>query len=60
MEKTYNVEDIFQDDPDNPENVIMTIPDEIMEKMGWTAGDTLSFDIQDGVVSIVKVENTIE
>jgi len=30
----YKVEDIFEDDPDNPENVLMNIPPEIAEKMG--------------------------
>ena len=38
----YKVEDIFEDDPDNPDNVLMKIPDEIAERMGWQPGDTLS------------------
>ena len=30
----YKVEDIFEDIPDDPKNVNMTIPPEIMEKVG--------------------------
>ena len=32
----YKVEDIFQDVPGDDKKVIMTIPEEIMEKQGWT------------------------
>tara|TARA_B100000212_G_scaffold335789_1_gene308227 strand:+ start:3275 stop:3454 length:180 start_codon:yes stop_codon:yes gene_type:complete len=34
----YKVEDIFQDVPGDDKKVIMTIPEEIMEKQGWTEG----------------------
>ena len=32
---TYKVEDIFEDIEGDPENVNMTIPPEISERMGW-------------------------
>jgi hypothetical protein len=51
----YKVEDIFEDDPDNPDNVLMKIPDEISERMGWQPGDTLKISWEDGVISIMKV-----
>lgn len=53
----YKVEDIFEDDPDNPENVLMKIPDEIAERMGWHPGDTLRITTENGIISITKVEN---
>jgi hypothetical protein len=53
----YKVEDIFEDDPDNPDNVLMKIPDEIAERMGWKPGDTLSINIENKIVSITKVDN---
>ena len=53
----YKVEDIFKDIPDNPENVHMIIPDEIMESQGWKEGDTLSIKIEEGRITITKVDN---
>lgn len=54
----YKVEDIFEDDPDNPDNVLMKIPDEISEKMGWKPGDVLKIEQDEkGNISITKVEN---
>lgn len=52
----YNVDEIFEDDPDNPENVLMKIPDEIAEKMGWKPGDNLKITVENGIMSITKVE----
>ncbi len=54
----YKVEDIFEDDPDNPDNVLMKIPDEVSERMGWKPGDTLRItQDKNGSISITKVEN---
>lgn len=54
----YKVEDIFEDDPDNPDNVLMKIPDEISERMGWKPGDVLKIEQDEkGNISITKVDN---
>ena len=53
----YKVEDIFEDDPDNPENVLMKIPDEIAERMGCQPGDALKIQVENGIMSITKVDN---
>ena len=53
----YKVEDIFEDDPDNPDNILMKIPDEILESQGWQPGDTLSIKIENKLMSITKVDN---
>ena len=53
----YKVEDIFEDDPDNPENVLMKIPDEVAERMGWQPGDALKIQVENGIMSITKVDN---
>jgi hypothetical protein len=56
MEKLiFNVEDIFEDIPGDPDNVIMKIPPEICERNGWNTGDTLNVEIQDGAIVISKV-----
>ena len=55
---TYKYEDIFEDIPDDPDNVIMNIPPEIMEKMGWDEGDEIKVSVGDkGTVIIEKVNN---
>ena len=38
MKKEYTVEEIFEDIPGDPENVMMKIPPEVLEKMGWEEG----------------------
>lgn len=56
MEKlTYTVEEIFEDIPGDPDNVIMKIPPEICEAQGWKDGDTLNVEVKDGSILITKV-----
>jgi hypothetical protein len=57
VNKTYSVEEIFEDDPENPDNVLMKIPDEIAEQQGWKPGDVLKITWEDGIISITKVDN---
>ena len=51
---TYAVEDIFEDIPGDPDNVIMNIPPEILEQSGWKAGDTLVIEAEDGRLILKK------
>ena len=37
----YKAEEIFEDIPDDPQNVNMKIPDEIAEQVGLEPGDTI-------------------
>lgn len=56
MEKyTFNAEEIFEEIPDDPDNVIMKFPPEILEKAGWQEGDTLNIELQDGAIVVTKV-----
>lgn len=57
MNKIYAVEDIFQEIDNDPENVLMTIPPEICKKMGWEPGDVLTINVEEGIISIKKVDN---
>jgi hypothetical protein len=57
MNHTYKVEDIFEDDPDNPDNVLMTIPEEILKEVGWRPGDTVIIEQRDdGSIMLSKKE----
>lgn len=57
VNKTYSVEEIFEDDPNNDKNVLMKIPEEIAEQLGWQPGDVLKVTWEEGNISITKVEN---
>jgi len=52
---TFKVEEIFEDIPGDPDNVIMRIPPEILEHNGWNTGDTLNIEIEDNAIVISKV-----
>jgi hypothetical protein len=51
---TFNVEDIFEDIPGDPDNVILKFPPEVLEQTGWQTGDTLIVSVVDGAISISK------
>ncbi len=53
---TYKVEDIFEDIKDDEDNVLMKIPPEVSERMGWEPGDVLKITVEDGQISITKKE----
>jgi hypothetical protein len=43
-------------DPDNPEELCLDFPDELLENMGWVVGDELVFEEMFGQWIIKKVE----
>jgi hypothetical protein len=52
---TFLAEDLFEDIPGDPDNVIMKLPPEICEAQGWVEGDTLSIKVENGAMIISKV-----
>lgn len=55
MEKmTFNAEEIFEEIPGDPDNVILKFPPELLERTGWKDGDTLNITVQDGALVITK------
>ena len=53
----YKAEDIFEDIPNDPENVLMNIPQEILDEKGWGEGTELRFEIGDkGTIIITEIE----
>jgi hypothetical protein len=55
MEKlTFLAEEIFEDIPGDPDNVIMKLPPELLDQTGWKEGDTLNIELQDGAIVISK------
>lgn len=53
----YKVEDIFEDIEGDDKNVLMNIPPEIREQLGWKEGDVLSVKIEKGIIVLEKKEN---
>lgn len=52
----YKVEDIFEDIPDDPENVLMNIPEEIRNEVGLDVGDPIRVFLGDqGTLIIEKI-----
>ena len=55
---TYHVDDIFEDIKGDDKNILMKIPPEICEKMGWKPGDSLSVTQEENeTITIKKIEN---
>ncbi len=55
MNKIYLVEELFEDIPGDPDNVLFTIPPEVCEKAGFVPGDTLHIEVIDGQLMIKKI-----
>lgn len=61
MKTIYNQEEIFQDIPGDPDQVMMKIPDEIAEAAGIKPGDTIKVSWGDqGTIIITKVDDAEE
>lgn len=57
----YKYEDIFHEDPNNPGELLMTIPPEVLKQQGWTEGTTVKISIGDqGSVIIEEVKEPNE
>lgn len=52
--KTYKVEEIFEDDPDNPDTVLMKIPEEICLQLDLKEGDKVEVIAEDGHITLKK------
>ena len=58
---TYKVEDIFEDIPDDPDFVRMTIPEEVMREKGWTEGTRIKVEVGDqGTIILSEVKDKDE
>jgi len=51
---SYTAEEIFEDIEGDTENVLMKIPQEILDYTGWKEGDTLNIEIENGAIVITK------
>jgi hypothetical protein len=56
MTQTYLYEDIFQDIPDDPDNVLLTIPEEVCNNVGIMPGDRVRIRLEGQSLIIEKVD----
>ena len=57
--RTYKYEEVFEEDPNDPENVLLNIPPEICEEVGLEPGDPIRILLGDqGTLIIEKVNKT--
>lgn len=54
MNLTFNAEDIFEEIPGDPDNVMLKFPPELLEQTGWKEGDTLNITLENGAIVISK------
>ena len=54
---TYKAEDIFEDIPDDDKNILMNIPQEILDENGWAEGTELKIEVGDlGSIIITELK----
>ncbi len=51
----YDVSEIFEDIPGDPEHTMLKIPPEIYEKMGWKEGDSIKVTVENGIIHLTKL-----
>jgi len=56
----YKQEEIFQDISDDPDNVLMNIPDEVAERANLKPGDTIKILVGDQGTMIIEKVNKEE
>jgi hypothetical protein len=54
MQKTFKVEDLFEDIPGDPDNVILKFPPEVIDETGWKEGDQLTITVENGALIVSK------
>lgn len=52
---TYKYEEIFEDIPGDPDNILLKIPPEVCESQGWKEGDTINIKVENGGLVLSKV-----
>ena len=54
---TYKVGDVFEDDESDSNNVLMNIPPEVSQRMGWIEGDVIKVSVEEGRLVLTKIED---
>jgi hypothetical protein len=55
MERTYLAEEIFEDIPGDPDNVIMKFPPDLIKELGWKEGDSIDVKLENGAIVLQRI-----
>jgi hypothetical protein len=55
--KTYKYEEVFEDIPGDPDNVLVNFPPDVLREAGWEVGDTLEITASDGSLKFKKADS---
>lgn len=50
----YNYEDLFQEVPGDSDNVMFTIPPEMLKEAGWKEGDEIEIQLENNSLIFTK------
>lgn len=50
LSRVYNADEIFEDIEGDPDNVLLKIPDEFIQRLGWNEGDVINLEVVDGAI----------
>jgi hypothetical protein len=51
---TFSAEEIFEEIPGDPDNVILKFPPEVLAATGWKEGDNLTIKLEEGALVVTK------
>ena len=54
---TYTYEDIFEDIPGDPDNVIMKFPPELEKELGWLINDTINITLDGNSIVLSNISH---
>lgn len=55
MERTYLAEEIFEDIPGDPDNVIIKFPPDLIKELGWKEGDSIDVKLENGAIVLQRI-----
>jgi hypothetical protein len=58
MNKSYTLP--VEEDPADPESLLLNFPDELLESVGWKIGDVLVWNIEDDGTIVLQKKNDIQ
>jgi hypothetical protein len=58
MVQLYKVEDLFQEDPENPDQLIFNIPNDITKALNLAEGDIIEWEITGNGVTFRKKDES--
>lgn len=54
---TYKVDEIFENIPGDPDNVIMKIPPELEKELGWLVDDTINITLDGNSIILSNISH---